>query len=62
MLCGARFEHSVCIHHVGKEAVPSQPHLTMTIDMLATHGITVDTSIPNTWRVSAGEILSLIHI
>lgn len=56
MLCGARFEHGVCIHHVGKEAVPSQPHLTMTIDMLATHGITVDTSIPNTWRVSAGEI------
>lgn len=56
MLCGARFDDGVSIHHAGKEEVPSQPHLLMTIDMLSKHGIVVDTSTPNTWTVPAGTL------
>ncbi len=56
MLCGARFTHGVCIHHAGDKGVPSQPHLVMTMDMLAKHGIHVDTTTPNTWLVPAGTL------
>lgn len=56
MLCGARFAHGIRIHHEGKKGVPSQPHLIMTMDMLAKHGIHVDTSAPNTWSVPAGTL------
>jgi len=40
LLSGARFDAGVTINHVGPP-VPSTPHIDMTIDMLADHGVRV---------------------
>lgn len=55
LLSGARFDTGLVIHHVG-EPVPSMPHIEMTVEMLATAGVDVDTHEPNTWRVAPGPI------
>jgi 3-phosphoshikimate 1-carboxyvinyltransferase len=55
LLAGARFDQGVRVHHVGKP-VPSQPHITMTVEMLRDRGVLVDDSEPNTWRVEPGPI------
>ena len=55
LLSGARFDDGLTIHHVGKP-VPSMPHIEMTVDMLATAGVDVDTSEANTWRVAPGPV------
>ncbi|MDL9936741.1 3-phosphoshikimate 1-carboxyvinyltransferase [Gordonia sp. ABSL1-1] len=55
LLSGARFDDGLTIRHVGPP-VPSTPHVDMTVEMLATAGVTVDTSEPNTWRVGPGPI------
>ena len=55
LLAGARFTHGLVIHHVGPP-VPSQPHIDMTIAMLAEHGVVVDTSTVNTWVIEPGVI------
>jgi 3-phosphoshikimate 1-carboxyvinyltransferase len=43
LLTGARFANGLVITHVGPP-VPSQPHIDMTIAMLAEHGVIVDIS------------------
>uniref|UniRef100_UPI003D90999D 3-phosphoshikimate 1-carboxyvinyltransferase n=1 Tax=Gordonia sp. B7-2 TaxID=3420932 RepID=UPI003D90999D len=58
LLSGARFDDGLMIRHVGAP-VPSTPHIDMTVDMLATAGVTVDTSEPNTWRVAPGRIAAV---
>lgn len=58
LLAGARFTHGLEITHVGPP-VPSQPHIEMTIAMLAEHGIVVDTSTANTWVIEPGVIHAL---
>ncbi|MFS3129983.1 3-phosphoshikimate 1-carboxyvinyltransferase [Nocardioides sp. Bht2] len=55
LLVGARYTEGVDIIHDGKP-VPSQPHIEMTIAMLRTHGVEVDDSEPNRWRVAPGTI------
>jgi 3-phosphoshikimate 1-carboxyvinyltransferase len=55
LLAGARFDRGVVVHHDGKP-VPSQPHITMTVEVLRDRGVAVDDSEPNTWRVAPGEI------
>jgi 3-phosphoshikimate 1-carboxyvinyltransferase len=55
LLAGARFDRGVSVHHDGKP-VPSQPHITMTVEMLRDRGVLVDDSEPNTWRVEPGPI------
>ncbi len=55
LLTGARFANGLVITHVGPP-VPSQPHIDMTIAMLAEHGIVVDISTPNTWVVEPAVI------
>ena len=50
LLAGARFANGLVITHVGPP-VPSQPHIDMTIAMLAEHGVIVDISTPNTWII-----------
>lgn len=55
LLAGARYEHGLVIHHAGA-AIPSQPHIDMTIAMLAEHGVIVDTSEPATWHVPPSTI------
>ena len=55
LLAGARYEHGVDVVHEG-EPVPSLPHIDMTVEMLREHGVTVDDSEPDRWRVSPGTI------
>lgn len=56
LLSAARFTHGIRITHEGTGGVPSQPHIDMTVDMLAKHGVHVDTSTPNVWTVPAAPI------
>ena len=50
LLSGARYETGLTIKHVGA-SIPSSPHIAMTIQMLAEHGVAVDTSTADVWRV-----------
>ncbi|WP_297004291.1 3-phosphoshikimate 1-carboxyvinyltransferase [uncultured Corynebacterium sp.] len=54
LLAGARFDEGVTVVHVG-EAVPSQPHIEMTVEMLRAAGVTVDVSF-NRWTVHPGPV------
>jgi 3-phosphoshikimate 1-carboxyvinyltransferase len=58
LLSGARYENGITIAHIGPP-IPSQPHIDMTIGMLAEHGIEVDTSIVNTWRIRRQTISAI---
>lgn len=50
LLMGARTDHGVIVRHIGA-TLPSQPHINMTIAMLADVGVTVDTDTANVWKV-----------
>lgn len=54
LLVGARFDHGLTVIHEGN-ALPSQPHVEMTIDMLRTAGVRVDVEF-NRWTVHPGRI------
>jgi 3-phosphoshikimate 1-carboxyvinyltransferase len=60
LLAGARFDEGLDLLHDGK-AVPSRPHVEMTVAMLRQHGVEVDTSEPDRWRVSPGVIRAVDH-
>jgi 3-phosphoshikimate 1-carboxyvinyltransferase len=55
LLAGARFDDGLDLVHDGK-TVPSHPHIEMTVAMLRTHGVGVDDSEPDRWRVAPGTI------
>ncbi|AGP31376.1 3-phosphoshikimate 1-carboxyvinyltransferase [Corynebacterium terpenotabidum] len=54
LLAGPRFEQGVTVVHTGG-AVPSQPHIEMTVEMLRAAGVTVDVSF-NRWTVHPGPV------
>ncbi|MFD9908604.1 3-phosphoshikimate 1-carboxyvinyltransferase [Streptomyces sp. NPDC059063] len=60
LLSGPRFNQGVEVRHVGS-ALPSMPHIRMTVDMLRSAGAQVDTpeagGEPNVWRVTPGALL-----
>ncbi|MEV4437971.1 3-phosphoshikimate 1-carboxyvinyltransferase [Streptomyces sp. NPDC049577] len=60
LLSGPRFNQGVEVRHVGA-ALPSLPHIRMTVDMLRAAGAQVDTpeagGEPNVWRVSPSALL-----
>ncbi|GGR68284.1 3-phosphoshikimate 1-carboxyvinyltransferase 1 [Streptomyces aureoverticillatus] len=60
LLSGPRFNQGVEVRHVGS-ALPSMPHIRMTVDMLRAAGAQVDTpeagGEPNVWRVTPGALL-----
>ncbi len=62
LLVGARFRDGVTVRHRG-DAVPSLPHIAMTVAMLRDHGVLVDadTTDPRsaTWRVHPGPLAAL---
>ena len=58
LLAGARYDKGVTVHHVGK-AVPSTPHIDMTVAALRGAGVDVDDSEPDTWRVAPGPVAGL---
>lgn len=55
LLVGARFTEGLTVRHTGAR-LPSMPHVEMTVEMLRQAGVTVDTSVPNEWRVAPGLI------
>lgn len=55
LLSGARFADGVEVRHIGT-AVPSMPHIEMTVAMLRAAGAHVDDSEPDVWRVAPGPL------
>ncbi len=53
LLCGASFTEGLTVQHTGS-ALPSAPHIAMTVVMLRQAGVDVDDSVPDRWRVRAG--------
>lgn len=56
LLAGARYGRGLDLRHIGDKPVPSRPHIDMTISMLRARGVEIDTSKPNRWIVSPGQI------
>lgn len=60
LLSAPRFNQGVEVRHIGA-ALPSMPHIRMTVDMLRSAGAQVDTpesgGEPNVWRVTPGALL-----
>ena len=55
LLAGARYDEGVDVRHDGKP-VPSLPHIEMTVAQLRAHGVEVDDSDANRWRVLPGPV------
>lgn len=55
LLSGASFDEGLTVVHTGT-AVPSMPHVAMTVAMLRDAGVEVDDSAPDRWRVTAGPV------
>lgn len=58
LLAGARYDLGVDVRHEGN-AVPSTPHIEMTLAMLRQRAVQVDDSEPNRWVVAPGGIAPL---
>ncbi|MGA9375901.1 MAG: 3-phosphoshikimate 1-carboxyvinyltransferase [Mycobacterium sp.] len=55
LLAGATFDDGLTVVHTG-ESVPSAPHISMTVSMLRSAGVTVDDSQRNRWQIAPGAI------
>ncbi|MDY0911378.1 3-phosphoshikimate 1-carboxyvinyltransferase [Rathayibacter festucae] len=55
LLAGARFDAGLRLTHEGG-ALPSQPHIDMTIAALEARGVSVDASTPGTWSIAPQRI------
>ena len=60
LLAAARFDEGLDLLHDGKP-VPSLPHVEMTVAMLRQHGVDVDDSEPDRWRIAPGPIRAVDH-
>ena len=58
LLAAARYEGGLTIRHVGPP-LPSEPHVTMTVELLRECGVTVDDTRPDEWHVSEGPLAPL---
>ena len=61
LLSAAHFDEGLVIHHAGA-SLPSQPHIDMTIQMLAEQGVDVRATEPDTWVVAPGPIRALDRV
>lgn len=52
LLAGAKYPRGLTIRHQGS-AIPSMPHIEMTLEVMREVGISVDTTEPYTWHVPA---------
>ncbi|NQX14851.1 3-phosphoshikimate 1-carboxyvinyltransferase [Rathayibacter sp. VKM Ac-2857] len=55
LLAGARFDEGLRLRHEGG-ALPSQPHIDMTIAALEARGVSVDASTPGAWTIAPQTI------
>lgn len=58
LLAGARFDEGVVVVHDGPP-VPSEPHITMTVEVLRDAGVPVDDAEPNRWVVEPSGVHAL---
>jgi 3-phosphoshikimate 1-carboxyvinyltransferase len=58
LIAAPRAQRRVMIRHVGG-ALPSLPHIEMTVDNLRARGVAVDDTEPNSWKVQPGPIAEL---
>ena len=59
LLSGARFDEGLTLTHTGR-SLPSQPHIAMTLHMLAEHGVHVDFDAERTtWTLSPQPIAAI---
>jgi 3-phosphoshikimate 1-carboxyvinyltransferase len=58
LLAGARMRDGLEVRHAGS-ALPSLPHIAMTVAMLRARGVEVDDTQPDRWRVAPGSIRAL---
>lgn len=58
LLSAPRFDQGVIVHHDGT-AVPSLPHIAMTVETLRDAGAIVDDSRPHTWQVEPSALNAL---
>jgi 3-phosphoshikimate 1-carboxyvinyltransferase len=62
LLAGARYDEGVDVRHEGKP-VPSLPHIEMTVEQLRLHGVEVDDSDANRWRVLPSAVRAVdVHV
>lgn len=61
LLSAARFDEGLVIRHIGA-TLPSQPHIDMTIQMLAEQGVEVRVPAPGTWVVAPGPIRAVDRV
>lgn len=61
LLAGATYDEGVEVVHEGAP-IPSLPHIEMTIDVLARHGVRVDTSVADRWVVGPGPVAPVDHL
>ncbi len=57
LLAGASFTEGLTVQHVGA-ALPSAPHIAMTVAMLRQVDVDVDDATPNRWRVRPGPVVA----
>lgn len=55
LLAGATFADGLTVVHTG-DSVPSAPHISMTVSMLRSAGVSVDDGAPNRWHVAPGRV------
>jgi 3-phosphoshikimate 1-carboxyvinyltransferase len=55
LLSAASFTEGLTVRHTGA-ALPSAPHIAMTIEMLRQAGVGVDDSVANRWHVAPGAV------
>lgn len=58
LLVGARYHDGIDVRHCG-DALPSAPHIAMTVSQLRARGVFVIDSEPNRWVVQPGPIAAL---
>ncbi len=58
LLVGARFAEGLTVEHVGPP-IPSEPHVTMTVEALRDVGVLVDDADNEVWRIEPGPIGAL---
>jgi 3-phosphoshikimate 1-carboxyvinyltransferase len=61
LLAGARYDKGVEIVHTGGAAVPSQPHIEMTLGVLRAAGVDASAVGTQSWHVAPGRIRAGTH-
>lgn len=62
LLAAPLFDEGLDLVHVGEGAVPSGPHVEMTIEMLREAGVVVDSPTPTSWHVAPSPIRAVDRV